>query len=153
MLDGLKISFVSLVDNKNQFRKDLTERVWDHEKFIKNLLKTKVCIMGRRTHEITNWKGDRSWVLTRNQKWSRSGVGTIHSIDDFHIFSEEEKIYILGGQSLYLQLKEFVDEMHLFVFNNKKGEIDWIDFDMKKWEPLEYESNKVWSYARLEMRI
>lgn len=152
MLDNLRISFVALVDNKNKFRTNLTERIWDHEKYIQDLLKNNVCIMGRKTHEITNWKGKRSWVLTRNRKWSRSGVGTIHSIDDFHLFAEDEKVYILGGSSLYQQLVDYVDEIQLFVFNNKNGQEDWIDFDMKKWSPIEYRNNDIWSYARLERK-
>jgi dihydrofolate reductase len=154
MIDDLKISFVALVDNKNQYREGLTERNWEHEKFVRDLLKKEVCLMGRKTHEITNWKGSKSWVLTTDRKWTRSGVGTIHSIDDLHLFVDEgtEIVYVLGGMSLYQTLSEYVDEIHLFVFNNKKGEEDWIDLDMRNWKPLDYSSNKIWSYAKLERK-
>lgn len=152
MLDDIKISFVAIVDNKNQQKKDLTERIWEHEKFVRDLLKNEVCVMGRKTHEITNWKGNKSWVLTRNKKWTRSGVGTMHSIDDIHLFCDSDHVYVLGGSSLYESLSESVDEIHLFVLNNKKGEENWIDFDMKNWQPIDYNSNKIWSYARLERR-
>ena len=152
MLDGIKISFIAIVDNNNRYRKDLTERIWEHEKHVRGLLKNKTCLVGRKTFEMTNWKGPRSWVLTRNINWRRSGIGTIHSIDDLHLFVEDNKIYVLGGKSLYEQLAEYVDEMHLYVFNNKKGEEDWIRFNMKEWQPIDYSSNKVWSYAKLERK-
>jgi dihydrofolate reductase len=152
MLDDIKITFVAIVDNKNQYNRDLTERIWSHEKFIRELLKKETCIIGRRTFELTNWKGPKSWVLTSNREWRRSGIGTIHSIDDLHLFVEDDNIFVLGGQSLYEQMSDYVDEIHLYVFNNKKGEEDWIRFNMKEWQPVDYDSNKTWSYAKLERK-
>jgi dihydrofolate reductase len=152
MLDGIKISFVALVDNKNRYRKNLTQRIWNYEKFTKSLLEKETCIIGRKTFDLTNWKGKKSWVLTRDRNWKRDGIGTIHNIDDIHLFCEDGTIYILGGISLFEQLESYVDEINLFVFNNKEGEEDWISFDMKDWKPVDYTSDKIWSYAKLERR-
>jgi dihydrofolate reductase len=152
MLDGIKISFIALVDNKNRFRTDLTERLWDHEKFIRKTLKTGTCLLGRKTFELTNWKGPKSWVITRNRNWKRSGIGTIHSIDDLHLHVEDDTIHVIGGKSVYDQLSDYVDEMHLYVFNNNKGDEDWIKFKMSEWQPVDYSSNKIWSYAKLERK-
>lgn len=149
MLNEQRIIFVSIVDNNNEMLSGLGMRIWHAELMIKEFLKNKTCLIGRKTFEITQWKGANSWVITKNKKWYRSGVGTIHSLDDLHLFAEGP-IYVLGGISLYEQLKDFVDEMHLFVVNDSKGNEPWIDIDMKNWKPLDYLDRKIWSYVHLE---
>ena len=151
MLDEIKISFVVVVDNQNRYKEEMSQRIWHHEKFVKELLERESCLIGRKTFDQTNWKGKNSWVLTRNRNWRRDGVGTIHSIDDIHLWVED-KLYVIGGMSLYEQLEKNVDEIHLYVFNNKEGNQDWIPFNMKDWKPIDYFSNKIWSYAKLEKK-
>ena len=150
MIDGLKIHFVSIVDNANNMVPSLGTRIWHYQNFVNGLLKDKTCIMGRKTYDITQWKGSKSWVMTRNRNWRKSGVGTLHSIDDIHLFCEDEDIYVLGGKSLFDNFQSYVDTLHLYIINNNEGSIPWIDFDMKKWSPSEYVNNNIWSFARLE---
>lgn len=151
MLDEIKISYVVIIDNQNKYKEGLSRRIWHHEKFIKTILERESCILGRKTFDITNWKGPNSWVITKDRNWKRSGIGTIHSIDDIHLHIED-KLYVIGGMSLYEQLENYIDEIHLYIFNNKEGDLDWIPFDMKNWKPIDFFSNEIWSYAKLEKK-
>lgn len=149
MLDGQKIIFVSVVDNNNQSTPDLGWRIWHAEKLIKGFLKSKNCLIGRKTYDITQWKGKNSWVITRNKKWHKIGIGTIHSIDDLHLFTEGP-IYVLGGNSLYEQFKDYVDEIHLYVINDTPGKDPWIEINIREWKAVDYLDRKLWSYVHLE---
>ena len=150
MFGELKISFVVIADNQNKLTKGLKRRIWHHQRLVTSLLEKETCLMGRNTYEMTNWKGPKSWVITRDKSFKKSGVGTLHDIEDIRLFAEGDVVYVIGGKSLYLQFKDFVDEIHLYVFNNKDGDEDWIDINMKDWKPRDYVNNTVWSYARLE---
>jgi dihydrofolate reductase len=148
MLNGQKIIFVSIVDNKSMMMPGLKSRIWHHQKLVDRFLRTSVCLIGRRTFDITNWKGKRSWVLTKDRNWRRSGIGTIHHIDDLHLFSKGP-IYVLGGISLFKQLQSYVDEIHLYVLNEREGTEPWITIDMNDWKPQSYFNRGLWSYAHL----
>jgi dihydrofolate reductase len=148
MLNGQNVILVSIVDNKSTMMPHLNTRIWHHQKLINRLLKSAVCIMGRRTFDITRWKGLHSWVLTSNRNWRRNGIGTIHDIDDIHLHSEGP-IYVLGGISLFKQFESYIDEIHLYVINGNEGSEPWIKIDMKDWKPQNYTNRGLWSYAHL----
>jgi dihydrofolate reductase len=150
MLGEIKISFVVIVDNSNNMVTSLGNRIWHHQKLVNDLLKDKTCVFGRKTYDITQWKGPRSWVLTKNHNWGRSGIGTVSSIDDLRLFSEDDEIFVLGGRSLYKKLSKYTDTIYLYVINNNEGTEPWIDFNMREWNASEYFSNKIWSFAKLE---
>jgi dihydrofolate reductase len=149
MLHGQRIIFVSIVDNDNESNPNMNIRIYHHQKLVRNLLKENNCLIGRKTFDLTNWKGPNVWVLTRNRNWKRSNVGTIHDLDDLHLHIDGP-IFVLGGSSLYHQLSSFVDEIHLYVLNNNKGTEPWIKIDTKEWEPDEYLSKDIWSYVHLK---
>ena len=107
--------------------------------------------MGRVTHEMTNWKGPKTWVLTSNRNWKRDGVGVIHDLDDMHLHMEGP-VYILGGQSLFLQLEACIDEIHMYVVNNREASDEWINMNMKHWKPFDYANQQIWSYANLKRK-
>ncbi len=150
MFGELKISFVAIVDNSNNMVSSFGTRIWHHQNFVNGLLKDKTCIFGRETYDITQWKGNKSWVLTTDQNWRRSGIGAISDIEDVRLFSEDDEVFVLGGKSLYYELKDYVDTLYLYVVNNNEGTIPWINLDMKLWNASEYHANKVWSFAKLE---
>jgi dihydrofolate reductase len=127
-------------------------RIWHYEKLVKRLIREYNCVIGRKTYDLVQWKGPKTWVLTRKKKWSRSGVGKINSIEDFHLHIEGP-VYVLGGNSLFQQLKPYADEIHLYVINNLLGSEPWIKLDMKNWKPVKYTSRTAWSYAHLEKSL
>jgi dihydrofolate reductase len=148
MLNEQTIIFVSIVDNKSTMMPHLKTRIWHHQKLINYLLSEEACVIGRRTFDITRWKGQHSWVLTRDRNWRRSGIGTIHDIDDLHLHSEGP-IYVIGGISLFKQFEPYVDEIHLYVINTDEGTEPWISLNMKDWKPQNYTNRGLWSYAHL----
>lgn len=150
MFGELKISFVAIVDNSNNMVSSLGTRIWHHQNFVNGLLKDKTCIIGRETYDITQWKGLKSWVLSKDTSWRRNGIGTISNIEDIRLFSEDDEVFVLGGKSVYEELKSYVDTIYLYVINNNEGTIPWINFDMRKWNASEYYANKIWSFAKLE---
>jgi dihydrofolate reductase len=151
MLHGQKIAFVSIIDDASKVYPDLSVRVWDYQKLVKKLLKNKTCLIGRKTFELTGWKGPNTYVLTKKKKWTRYGVGTIHDLDDLHLFTKGT-VYVLGGASLFKQLTPYLDELHIYVINMEEGSEPWIKLDMKDWQPLDYSNRGLWSYAHLEKR-
>lgn len=152
MLHGQKIAFVFIIDNDTKMVPGLKSRIWHHEKLVKQLLRDEVCIMGRKTHDITKWKGDKSWVLTRDKNWRRVGIGTLGSLDDLHLHTEAEKVFVLGGKSLFKKLQHNVDELRMYVINNREGSETFPKIKMEEWKPMDYLSEKIWSYGHLERR-
>jgi dihydrofolate reductase len=148
MLNEQKISFVSIIDNNSMMMPHLKTRIWHHQKLVNNLLENEVCIFGRRTFEITRWKGPNSWVMTSDRSWRRTGVGTIHDFDDLHLHTEGD-VYVLGGISLFKQFEPYVDEIHLYVLNGTDGKEPWIDIHMRDWKPMAYTNKGLWSYGHL----
>ena len=154
MLHGQKIIFVYINDSQNKIVKDFKARIWDHEKLIQKLLKDEVCVMGRKTHEITSWKGPKSWIYTKNKKYRRMGIGTIHNLDDIHLFSDEAKdIYILGGISLFRKLKNNVDVLMNFTITDKSGTVRFPKINIEDWKPIDFENNYVWTYVKMVKKI
>lgn len=148
MLHNQKIIFVTISDNQSKMIADLGTRVWHHEILVRGFLQKENCLMGRKTYEMTKWKGEKSWVLTSDKNWRKPGIGTIHDLDDLHLHCEGP-IYVLGGQSVFQQLEKYVDEIHMYVINNREGIEDWIRINMKDWKPRDYRNENVWSYAHL----
>ena len=152
MFNNQRIIFVSIIDNGSNMMESLSTRIWQHETLVKGLTETKNCLIGRKTFDITRWKGPNTWVLTRNRDWKARGVGTIHDLEDLHLHIEGD-LYILGGQSLFHQLADHVDEIHMFVLNNYLGKESWIKVKMNEWRASDYNDQSVWSYVHLNRKI
>ena len=152
MLHNQKIIFVSIVDNQSRMVPKFQTRIWHHEKFVRSILESKTCLMGRWTHQNTNWHGPNTWVLTSDQNWKPFGVGVLSDINDLHLHTEGP-VYVLGGQSVYHQLESYVDDIHLYVINDKNGKEEWVNLDMKEWKPYAYLNENVWSYAHLKRKV
>ena len=75
--------------------------------------------MGRRTFESIGkpLPNRRNVVLTSDTTFNVDGVDVIHSIDD--IYKLEGHIFIFGGQSLFEEMIDKVDDMYITVVNGK----------------------------------
>jgi hypothetical protein len=151
MLHGQKIIFVSIVDNQSKTVPELGTRIWHHEVLVQDILRRKNAIVGRKTYELTGWKGPNTWILTNNKNLQKSGVGIIHDLDDIHLHTEGD-IFVLGGTSIFKMLEKYVDEIHMYVLNNKEGKDDWIKIAMHNWIPHNYLNENIWSYAHLQKK-
>ena len=153
MLHGQKIVFVCIIDNNSKMVPGFGARIWDHENLVKRLLREEVCVLGRKTQELTGWKGEKSFVLTKNKNWRRVGIGTVGSLDDIHLHTNSKKVYILGGKTLFKKLQYNVDELMMYVVNNKEGTDNFPKIKTDEWKPIDYYSEKIWSFGHLEKKI
>lgn len=153
MINNKTISFIFIIDNNSMMYPEFKTRIWFHEKLVRKLLKTEICLMGRNTYELTHWSGPKSHVLTNNRNWKRPNVNVIYDIDEFLSSSINSKIYILGGQSLFNQLYEYVDELHMFVVNLAEGSEEFPKISMIDWDVTEYKRKVSWSYGKLKKKI
>ena len=100
--------------------------------------------------KIINWKhasdGERTFesigkplpnrrnvVLTSDTTFNVDGVDVIHSIDD--IYKLEGHIFIFGGQSLFEEMIDKVDDMYITVVNGKhQGDTFFPPYTFEEWE-------------------
>lgn len=150
MLGGRKVTFVMVLDKKNHSFSGLTRRIADHHSKVAELAATRTCVVGRRTQEITGWRGPGLWVLTRSRKWTRNGVGVVHSLDDLRLHSPGRELFVLGGVSVFGQLEKHVDEYMLWTVHSKEGDEECTAMVPSHWKPcLPYKSENNWSFAHL----
>jgi dihydrofolate reductase len=150
MLGDKRVSFVCVLDSNNRSYKDLSRRVMHHQETVTRLIKESNCLVGRKTQEMSGWKGKGLWVLTRDKKWRRNQVNVTHSLDDARLHIPGEELHVLGGISLFKQLERHVDEFLMWNIHKSDGNEDWIDLNMSVWAPVGYRSQENWAYAKLE---
>ena len=149
MLRKRKVTFVCVLDKKGWSFEGLTRRVFDQKQAISELIAEKPCLVGRRTQELTGWKGRNLWVLTSSQEWSRNRVRVAHTNGEF-LTSTEGDFYVLGGISVFNKLAKYVDEYMMWTVNSREATEEFVRFTPSKWKPAEYRSDGAWTYARLK---
>ncbi len=75
-------------------------------------------VMGRKTFESLGGKplpGRPHIVITRNTRYQPSGVITVHSLEEAleKALSMHDKVYIIGGGTIYAQAMEVADELDI----------------------------------------
>lgn len=150
MLNGKKISYVCILDNQSKTPENMKIIIWHYYQLIRGLLKEEHCIIGRKTQEITSWKGPKTWVFTRSKNWNRVDIQILHSIKDIEKINSD-KIYILGGTTIFDKFKNYVDEIHMYVINSDIGNEKFPKLNLSEWKSIssEYIDEKIWSYAHL----
>jgi dihydrofolate reductase len=149
MLGGRRVTFVMLLDKKNHSFSGLTRRIADHQDRVAHLIATGTCLVGRKSQELTGWKGPGLWVLTRNRKWTRNEAGVVHSLDDARLHLPAGGIHVLGGVSVYGQLEKYVDEYMLWTVHSREGDEECTAMLPSHWKASAYKSENNWSYAQL----
>ncbi|MDV0042681.1 dihydrofolate reductase, partial [Staphylococcus aureus] len=88
-------------------------------KNVKKLSTGNTLVMGRRTFESIGkpLPNRRNVVLTHDTSFNVEGVDVIHSIDE--IYELEGHIFIFGGQTLYEEMMDKVDDMYITVIEDK----------------------------------
>lgn len=88
-------------------------------KRVKALTTGNTIVMGRKTFESLGkpLPNRRNVVLTTNPSFEHEGVDVIHSLDE--IDQLEGHIFIFGGQGLYEQMMDRVDDMYVTVIEDK----------------------------------
>ena len=100
--------------------------------FFKRTTENSTCIMGRNTYEeILNMKknkiGDilpnrQSIVISKSLKYLRDegeNDRLVNSFPDAIYKSKNDRIFIIGGEKLYIQTLPFVNEVYMTIINGK----------------------------------
>lgn len=113
-------------------------------KRVKALTTGNTIVMGRNTFlslgkPLPNRK---NVVLTTDSQFKAEGVEVIHHIDD--IKRLEGHVFIFGGQKLYEQMMDEVDDMYVTVIEAKHpGDAFFPEYTFKDWQVADIEEGKV----------
>lgn len=104
-------------------------------KHVKSLTTGNTLVMGRATFESIGkpLPNRRNVVLTRNKSFKPEGVDVIHSFEE--IYNLPGHVFIFGGQSLFEEMIDKVDDMYITVIEDKyNGDTFFPPYTFKDWE-------------------
>ncbi len=104
-------------------------------KHVKSLTTGNTLVMGRATFESIGkpLPNRRNVVLTRNKSFKPEGVDVIHSFEE--IYDLPGHVFIFGGQSLFEEMIDKVDDMYITVIEDKyNGDTFFPPYTYKDWE-------------------
>lgn len=104
-------------------------------KHVKSLTTGNTLVMGRATFESIGkpLPNRRNVVLTRNKSFKPEGVDVIHSLEE--IYNLPGHVFIFGGQSLFEEMIDKVDDMYITVIEDKyNGDTFFPPYTFKDWE-------------------
>lgn len=104
-------------------------------KHVKSLTTGNTLVMGRATFESIGkpLPNRRNVVLTRNKSFKPEGVDVIHSFGE--IYDLPGHVFIFGGQSLFEEMIDKVDDMYITVIEDKyNGDTFFPPYTFKDWE-------------------
>ncbi|QQT23872.1 dihydrofolate reductase [Staphylococcus equorum] len=104
-------------------------------KHVKKLSTNHTLVMGRATFDSIGkpLPNRRNVVLTRNKSFQHEGVDVIHSMED--IFDLPGHVFVFGGQLLYEEMIDKVDDMYITVIEDKfNGDTFFPPYTFEDWE-------------------
>ncbi|HGN7137380.1 dihydrofolate reductase [Staphylococcus aureus] len=104
-------------------------------KNVKKLSTGHTLVMGRKTFESIGkpLPNRRNVVLTSDTSFNVVGVDVIHSIED--IYQLPGHVFIFGGQILFEEMIDKVDDMYITVIEGKfRGDTFFPPYTFKDWE-------------------
>jgi len=151
-----ELSIIVAIGKNNEIGKDnnLLWRLSDDLKRFKQITTGHTIVMGRKTFESLP-KGAlpnrRNIVLTK-QDINIEGVEIVHSKEAlFSIIASDEKVFIIGGASIYESFINEADTMHLTKVNASfDADVYFPNFDETQWQLItkeEFSANEKNEYA------
>ncbi|MEX5696115.1 dihydrofolate reductase [Staphylococcus cohnii species complex 1659] len=104
-------------------------------KHLKKLSTGNTLVMGRATFDSIGkpLPNRKNVVLTRNKSFAHDGVDVIHSIDE--IYNLPGHVFIFGGQTLFEEMIDKVDDMYITVIEDKyNGDTFFPPYTFEEWE-------------------
>lgn len=104
-------------------------------KHVKQLSTGHTLVMGRKTFESIGkpLPNRRNVVLTNNPSFKHEGVDVIHSIEEINIIPGQ--VFIFGGQTLFEEMIDKVDDMYITVVDGKfQGDTFFPPYTFEDWE-------------------
>jgi dihydrofolate reductase len=94
-------------------------------------------VMGRKTMESLDkpLSGRRNLVLTRSLDQTPTGFSMIRSIDQVRHIAEDQTVFVIGGESIYLLFLPYADVIYLTVIDAIfRGDAFFPKIDTKEWQ-------------------
>lgn len=126
------------------YNNDIPWHLPNDMKHVKALSTGNTLVMGRGTYESIGkpLPNRRNVVLTSNKNYHPEGVDIIHSIDE--IYDLPGHVFIFGGQSLFEEMIDKVDDMYITVLEGKhKGDTFFPPYTFEDWEVESSEEGKL----------
>ena len=104
-------------------------------KHVKQLSTGHTLVMGRKTFESIGkpLPNRRNVVLTNNHSFKHEGVDVIHSIEEINDIPGQ--VFIFGGQTLFEEMIDKVDDMYITVVDGKfQGDTFFPPYTFEDWE-------------------
>lgn len=104
-------------------------------KHVKQLSTGHTLVMGRKTFESIGkpLPNRRNVVLTNNPSSKHEGVDVIHSIEEINNIPGQ--VFIFGGQTLFEEMIDKVDDMYITVVDGKfQGDTFFPPYTFEDWE-------------------
>lgn len=104
-------------------------------------------VMGRRTYETLPKRplpGRTNVVVTRNTEYTAEGALVVHSIEEALESVRDEKLFLIGGGSLYKQGIELSDQLHITLVHHSWENADTFfpNIDLDIWQCVENERHE-----------
>ena len=102
---------------------------------VKQLSTGHTLVMGRKTFESIGkpLPNRRNVVLTNNHSFKHEGVDVIHSIEEINDIPGQ--VFIFGGQTLFEEMIDKVDDMYITVVDGKfQGDTFFPPYTFEDWE-------------------
>ena len=136
----MHLSIIAAIGKNNELGKD-NDLIWKFKedmRFFKNMTIGNKVIMGRKTFEsLPKLLTDRKHiVLTKSNITFPKEVEVFNSTEDFleKYQNTEEKIFNIGGASIYKELLDYADELYLTeIDDSKEADVYFPDFDKEKY--------------------
>ena len=120
-----------VIGNQNQLPWHLPNDL----KHVKQLSTGHTLVMGRKTFESIGkpLPNRRNVVLTNNHSFKHEGVDVIHSIEEINDIPGQ--VFIFGGQTLFEEMIDKVDDMYITVVDGKfQGDTFFPPYTFEDWE-------------------
>ncbi|MEZ7609616.1 dihydrofolate reductase [Staphylococcus capitis] len=104
-------------------------------KHVKQLSTGHTLVMGRKTFESIGkpLPNRRNVVLTNNHSFKHEGVDVIHSIEEINDIPGQ--VFIFGGQTLFEEMIDKVDDMYITVVDGKfQGDTFFPPYTFEDWK-------------------
>lgn len=104
-------------------------------KHVKKLSTGNTLVMGRKTYESIGkpLPNRRNVVLTSNSAFHPEGVDVIHDLNE--IYDLPGHVFIFGGQTLFEEFIDKVDDMYITVIEDKfQGDTFFPPYTFENWE-------------------
>jgi dihydrofolate reductase len=142
----MKIALIAALDENRVIGNDggIPWHIPEDLEHYKNTVDDRVVISGRVTFEVTpgGHQGRQHIVLSRDESW-KSGLDEVHHAQNVeeavdkaeNLVSEDEYVYVIGGENVYRQFLPMADKMVLsHIEGEHTGDTYYPQFSSDEWE-------------------